>query len=280
MSTETSNITFVLYEGKHDAAILTRILRENNYSNFSDKKISEFPPVLKGFLEGKIKNYTYEDESNIFQKPQLPNAICKSKTEDKWFVFYEMGGDSKIVETNHFIKTIARNTSEFEEEELFETQQLYSLAFFFDADADVNRRKTTFIESYSDNLPQFCTAVSQSAENHLRIDENIDGFSSVGLFVYGADNGTGTLEDIVIPIMREGKEAIFTDADTYLEKHMSTEAKANGSKKGKALISVVGQPKHQGKANQVIISDTKMITKAKLAASPVFANILSFMTGF
>ena len=279
---DNPNITFVLYEGKHDAAILTRLLRENDHSNFTDKKISEFPPALQGFLKGKISDFTYEDEVNMYQRPQLPNAICKSKEEDKWYIFYEMGGDSQVEYIKALVSSLATKDSEFDSEEQFETQQAYSLALFYDADKDVKKRKETFEKDYSELLPNFCNLITESDEqsNIISSASETDGFLKIGLFIYGAADGTGTLEDILIPVMKKNKESNFDDADKYLETYMSDAAKQSGSKKGKALIGVVGQPKHQGKANQVIITDSPFITKAKLNANPTFQEILTFLKSF
>ena len=80
--------------------------------------------------------------------------------------------------------------------------------------------------------------------------------------------------------MQNGNEPLFQDADVYLEKYMSVADKENPSKKGKALINVVGQPKHHGKANQVIISDTNLINNEKFSSNDVFTDILTFMLGF
>ncbi|MBE7649015.1 DUF3226 domain-containing protein [Tenacibaculum finnmarkense] len=279
MSNSEINITYVLYEGKHDAALLTRLLRENGYSNYTDKKIDDFPTSIKGFLSSKIKNFVYEDENNIYQKPQLPNAICKCKTEDKWFLFYEMGGDSKVKYVKNIIKGIAKKESGFSGEQSFETDNLASLALFFDADESLAKRKEKFTNNYTDTLSSFCKNVSVSNSYKIQSTDQ-DGFSKIGLYIYGADTGSGTLEDIVIPLMKKNNETVFLEANNFLENQMNAQTYSNSSKKGKALIGVVGQIEHQGKANQVIISDTKLITKGKFSADATFKEILSFFESF
>ncbi|MCT4615104.1 MAG: hypothetical protein N4A49_09560 [Marinifilaceae bacterium] len=279
MSTERTNITFVLYEGKHDAAILTRLLRLNGYSEFKDKAISEFPTKLKGYFESKIKGFIYEDETNIFQKPQLPNHICKSKDGINWFVFYEMGGDSKKKFVLDIIKELKNETNDFTNEEKFDTDSPVSLAFFFDADDDILKRKKSFIADYSTLLTGFTRSI-ETTKSREAVIVGKDGFSRIGLYIYGGNDSTGTLEDIIIPIMQEGKKEMFKDANDYIDKYMSDTAKKSRSKKGKALIGVIGQPKHYGKSNQVIISDTKFITKDKLSKNSVFKSILKFLNSF
>lgn len=280
MAVDDIKITYVLYEGKHDAAILTRLLREFNYSNYTDKKIKIFPSAIKGFLKSKISDFVYEDENNLYQKPQLPNAICKSESENKWFLFYEMGGDSKEEYVKKFIGSIAKQKSAFSEEQSFETDRLVSLALFFDADNSLDSRKEKFIKSYTDVLPSFCANVTAATSHEIAMAGTEDGFSRVGLYIYGSVAGTGTLEDIVIPLMENGYSTIFSEADTFLNNQMTPKAYANSSKKGKALIGVVGQVKHHGKANQVVLSDTKMISKSKFEAEAVFMDILSFFEAF
>jgi hypothetical protein len=275
---ETINkITFVLCEGKHDVALLTRLLRENNYKNYTDKKLKEFPAPIKGFLEAKINKFTYEDEFNILQKPQLPNAICKSMNKNHWYIFYQMGGDKQLEYSKSLISSLKTDTTDFSPDEEFETQHKYSLALFYDADNNVQIRRKTFINDFSEVLKDFTKLVKESESNVISSNIALDGFLKIGLYIYGSLKGSGTLEDIIIPIMKEKDECIFNNAEKYLKQHMSPESYNKNSKKGKALIGVVGQPKHNGKANQVIISDTKLITKSNINKNPIFRNILNFL---
>ncbi|ANQ51577.1 hypothetical protein MY04_4235 [Flammeovirga sp. MY04] len=283
-----SNVTFVLVEGKHDTAILSRLLRLNNFSDFTDKKITDFPNPLKGFLEGILNKFEYQDEANVFQKPQLPNKICKDKDSDNFYVFYQMGGDSQFDYVINLIELLKvdDSSSEFFGEQSFDTDVKFSLQLFFDADVCFKNRKREFATKYAELLPNFIESIDVEDHQYFSNVENIDGFSNIGIFIYG-EGESGTLEDIIIPLMRDDKnEALFQKGEDIISEFMPNEEeescakKKQGikSKKGKALIGIVGQPKHQGKANQVIINDTKFITKGKLDNNDTFKEIFDFMT--
>ncbi|MEN9444241.1 MAG: hypothetical protein RIS47_1131 [Bacteroidota bacterium] len=111
--TDAPQILFVLYEGKHDAAILTRLLRENGFKNYTDKSLNSFPERLTKYFEGVIKGFTYEDELNLYQRPQLPNHVCTTEDKAFWLVFYEMGGDKQKESCHSFLQKIAIPESDF-----------------------------------------------------------------------------------------------------------------------------------------------------------------------
>ena len=268
------NIIFVMLEGKHDAAVLTRLLRDNGYSNFTDKKIKQFPTALKGYFQSKIEGFVYEDEANIWQKPQLPNYICKEKQGSRWFVFYEMGGDSSSEPMKALLRPFQEKKSELTTSFGF-AQPSISILFFFDADKDLQARKNTFFQQYKDFIANFSEEVLHSSEEQKGIFKaGVDGFRSIGLFVY---NLSGTLEDIVVPLMQQGQEEHFANATSYLDHYLSDTA---SSKYKKALIGVVGQPKNPGKANQSILADTKMLNQHKFNTDDTFREIVTFFQKF
>jgi len=268
------NIIFVMLEGKHDAAVLTRLLRDNGYSNFTDKKIKQFPTALQGYFQSKIEGFVYEDEANIWQKPQLPKYICKEKQGSRWFVFYEMGGDSSSKSMKALLQPFQEKKSELTTSFGF-AQPSVSALFFFDADNDLQARKKTFSQQYKDFIPSFSEEVLHSSQEQKAIFKaGVDGFRSIGLFVY---NLRGTLEDIVVPLMQQGQEDHFANATSYLDHYLTDPASSNYKK---ALIGVVGQPKNPGRANQSILADTKMLNQEKFKKDETFKGIVDFFQKF
>lgn len=268
-------IVFVLVEGKHDSAALTRLLRLNGFHNFTDRKISQFNENLKGFVQSKINDFIYEDESNIWQRPQLPNYIISDGT--LFFLFYQMNGDTQSAKTIELLKPFKKLSSTIDPAFSFsKTQPNVSLLFFYDADESIGKRKQLFIDQYKDFFPEFIKYVdSEDLDVLTLMDANSDGFTKVGLYIYGK---SGTLEDLVIPLMKDGNMPKFDDADSFLQTHMNGGATHKGYTK--ALIGTVGQLENPGKANQVIITDTKSLDKSKFDKDPTFVEILNVFKKF
>jgi hypothetical protein len=295
MSTDNlqMKIAFVFYEGPHDGAILSRLLRLNGFKNKTDMSMMAFPKPLNGFLKGRIKSFNYNNELKISQKPLLPNYIIKSETEDhKWFVFYAMGGDSNPSKPKEIIKSLKYDFAQ-DPELSFETQFAYSIAFFYDIDEGLESRMRKFKGDYNDILPALCDSWTQNYAHTIDGETaNNDGFLKIGMFNYGVldeDSNVmtpGTLEDILLPILNaNSSNNLFEESQTLVRKHQKSlnenptpkNRRKHNSDKGKAIIGALGQPLHPGRANAPIISDTKLITQTSLNADTVFSQIHGFL---
>lgn len=291
MNNNEPNIAFIFYEGPHDGAIISRLLRENGYKNKTDMAIKEFPNPIQGFLSGRIASYEYKNELKITQKPLLPNYILKSEDEDnKWFILYAMGGDSDPSKPLQIIKSLKYDFS-MDPETSFETHSPYRIAFFFDIDKGLESRMKRFNEHYHETIPNFCNDwiknYTHTADSPLA---KLDGFLKIGIYNYGRLNqnnqmSPGTLEDILLPILQKKNPSIHHNAVAHVknfQKNLPTNPKAEQLRKhnsdtGKAIIGTIGQPKHPGRANGPIISDTELITKTALNSDTVFSQILDFL---
>ena len=123
-----------------------------------------------------------------------------------------------------------------------------------------------------------------------------------GAYIFtGTDNNTGTLESILLPLMKKGNEKIFDEAKSYItENHDSTrlfslkisidsstklvkEQRSTRSRdkykfdQSKSIIGTTGQLQCSGKSNVVCISDSDYITIDKIRSNLKCIEIVSFL---
>jgi hypothetical protein len=87
------HITFLLCEGPHDVAFLTRILKTKGFKVYS-KKLSEYPKPIDKFIMAHIKSLAIEDMNleELRKRPMPSEALTFG---NQLFLLYSMHGDSK-----------------------------------------------------------------------------------------------------------------------------------------------------------------------------------------
>lgn len=267
------NLTFVLCEGPHDVAFLSRLINEYGCEDKTRKKISSYPDIIQNYIITTANKFDYLPDGQMFQHPDLPSAIC-ADTNDDWFVFYSMNGDSNSSFAKKIIHVFQNlQNDDFEDEESFMPKFKVSLLFFFDADDSLKSRLNAFNQGYKEKLPSF---VEELKDLKVNKSSNVDNFDSIGLYIFCDDNGKGTLEDILIPIIKKGDSEIFKSADKFLEKYSSHTFPS--SDYSKAKIGIVGQAKLKkpGVSNVIIIKEIEYLSKMKIESNQVVKEIVQF----
>jgi len=293
-------IIIALCEGPHDVSFICRILKSNGFVSNEKLKINEFPQPMDRLMAQEIIQ-TDVEELNLQEVRQnfLPTNTLQK--EDNYVFLYSMGGDGKKQPRQHILRSLKLNVpepGEITKERLPADTQL-SLVYFFDADskgvqarlAEVNAEVREVLTEIPENL------FLQNAA--YAINEGI----KLGCYIFtGNDNNTGTLEDILVPLMQNGNDHIFNNANEYLHAHFddarlfplkltsadgaTTEARSirSGEKYSfdvkKSLLGVVGQLQKSGKANTVCISDTDYLNLSKIINDPKCQAIIQFFNNF
>ena len=286
------NIIFILTEGDHDSAFIYRILQANGMTTNHKTAIKDYPIPLNELIKSGISDTPIEElNMEVARSKFLPSYIMQK--DDNFVTIYRVGSDSKEKIRTDFIKSVnALNVSDPDAiQTLTETQ--ISILFFFDADdKGVGHRieqikkelKLSFPKSEEENIDKLA-----NKEIFLVEDINVGGF----IFTK-PDNDNGLLEDILIPLMKQGNDDIFDSAEKFLEIHENTELfkgkveydptvtikkKISGKKysQKKSLIGTVGQLQMSGKSNTVCISDADYLNDAKIKSDVTCAEIYTFI---
>ncbi|GHT52718.1 hypothetical protein AGMMS49982_13670 [Bacteroidia bacterium] len=286
------NIVFILTEGDHDSAFIYRILKANGMTTLHKIAIKEYPSPLNELIKSGISSVPIEElNMEVARSKFLPSYVMQNS--DDIVSIYRVGGDSKEDVRVDFIKKInALNISDPDAINALIDAKV-SVLFFFDADdkgiesriSQIKKElKLSFPESEAENIDKLV-----NKEILLIEDVNVGGFIFSEL---GKD--TGLLEDILIPLMKQGNEDIFIEAEKFLDIHESTalfkgkiiydetktiKKKVNGEKYAykKSLVGTIGQLQMSGKSNTVCISDADYLTDEKIKADATCIDIYSFI---
>jgi hypothetical protein len=206
---------------------------------------------------------------------------------------YGVGGGSRSDVRIDFIKKINDfNKPDPEAIQVLKDTEI-SVLFFFDADdKGIDKRieqikkelKLSFPESEAENIDKL-------VNKEIVLIEDV----SVGGFIFSEDEkDTGLLEDILIPLMKQGNEDIFEKAEEFLAIHEQTilfkdkiiydedktiKKKINGQKYSykKSLVGTVGQLQVSGRSNTVCISDADYLNDAKIKSNATCIDIFNFI---
>lgn len=296
-------IVFVLCEGPHDVAFLSRLLSAGGYTKYL-KKLCQYPYPLNGWFTTISKDLRIDD-LNLERitddiKAVLPSKAMVNEERGHMILLYSMNGDEQENKRKRVISKLKSwiqpptDEKEFSVmEESSEGGNNYGLVVLFDADQyGVGPR----IEKASDELSEYFPQVKNISNNGqiADIDDNI----KIGIYIF-ADHikGTGTLEDILLPIMKRDNELMFDEADVFLKKHYDEKRlnrlifkmhpqnglieKRDTKNKYypiKSLIGVVGQLQNSGASNTVCIEKADFITLDKIKKSPICQDILNMFS--
>ncbi len=295
-----TQIIIALCEGPHDVSFINRILKTAGFISNEQKKLNQFPtPMDKLMASEFIKTDVEQLNLQELRKGVLPTHTLQK--EDNWVFLYSMGGDSKredrITIINN-LKANIRQAGEIKGDRGNDDTQ-FSVVYIFDADnKGVAARLAEVLNEVKEVFPAL-TANIFPANSTFATVENI----KIGCHIItGVDNNTGKLEDILMPLMRDGSEKIYDDAVTYLQTHfddarlfplklsnnagVTTEVRSirMGDKlkydEQKSIVGVIGQLQKSGGSNTVCIGQTDYLNLAKIQANQKCIEFVDFINSF
>lgn len=295
-----TQIIIALCEGPHDVSFINRILKTAGFISNEQKKLNQFPtPMDKLMASEFIKTDVEQLNLQELRKGVLPTHTLQK--EDNWVFLYSMGGDSKREDRKTIINNLKANIRQAGEikGDRGNDDTQFSVVYIFDADnKGVAARLAEVLNEVKEVFPAL-TANIFPANSTFATVENI----KIGCHIItGADNNTGKLEDILMPLMRDGNEQIYDDAVAYLQTHfddarlfplklsnnagVTTEVRSirTGDKlkydEQKSIVGVIGQLQKSGGSNTVCIGQTDYLNLAKIQANQKCIEFVGFINSF
>jgi hypothetical protein len=281
------NIIFILTEGDHDSAFIYRILKANGAAT-DNKIIKEYPFPLNNFFANGVSNVSIVD-LNIQDAGSrfLPYRVMQQG--DNTFLLYTIGGDSQTEKRVGLSKAInAFNVQDPDAIQVFKDTSI-AMLYFFDAD---DKGVASRLHQVKEEIKVVFTgaqAPEMLTNGEIYVFEDV----KVGAFIFTEEGkDTGMLEDVLIPLMRQGNDDIFGAANGFLEIHEKTALfkgklkmdganikKVNGQKYDyrKSLVGTVGQLQKSGKSTTVCISDADYLDSAKILGNDICVSIYQFI---
>ena len=284
------NIVFILTEGDHDAAFIYRILKANGILT-NHVILKDYPFPLNELFKNGISSIPIEDLNiDTARSRFLPSRVMQKG--DDILSIYRIGGDSQEQKRIELIKAInAFNTPDPNAIQVLKDIKI-SILFFFDAD---NKGIAKRIEQLKKELRLSFLVEEEKIDKIKNKEIILIEDVNIGAFIFTEENkDVGLLEDILIPLMRQGNEEIFTHAEDFLDIHESTslfknrvtynedhseKKKVCGVKYAykKSLVGTVGQLQLSGKSNTVCISDADYLTNDKVKIDTTCVDIFDFI---
>lgn len=295
-----TQIIIALCEGSHDVSFINRILKTVGFVSNESKKLNEFPsPMDKLMASEFIKTDVEQLNLQELRKGVLPSHTLQK--EDNWVFLYSMGGDSKKEDRKNIINNIKANIRQ--EGEIKGNRgnddTLFSVLYIFDSDKrGVDSRLTEVINEIKEIFPSLKTNIFPANSTFDTLEK-----IKIGCYIFtGADNNTGKLEDILMPLLRDGSEQIYDDAVAYLQTHFDdarlfplkvsntdgTASELRSIKQGdklkydkqKSIVGVIGQLQKSGGSNTVCIGQTDYLNLAKMQTNQKCIEFIAFINKF
>ena len=292
-----AQLTTVFCEGPHDVAFIYRMLKATSYKSFDSCKIGDLPAPFNDLIKSEVEK-TDVEQLNISEvkRSLLPAKVMKK--DDQYIFLYSIGSDSKAAIRKKMLRDILSFIPEPGEIRTTPVGTSFSLIYLFDADEKGLNARLNQINTEINEVLDTRGAINFTDNATFNIESQIN----FGVYIFtGSDDNTGTLEEILLPLMQENNEAIFEEAQTFLNNHFSDERlfklkiKTNSTtgnleesrstkqkdKKyylnSKSLIGTVGQLQDSGASNVVCINYTDCITLNKMRSNPKCIEIIDFL---
>jgi hypothetical protein len=271
---------FVFCEGEHDIAFVSRTLIATDDFERDDTTIAQFPEFLKKILTKRFQEQAVEkvlekvgaQKYSKMPPPVLWYALKPKKVEDQvLLLFFCAFGQDQHNAIGKFIRGVQLDLKFRREKHEDPGISSEAFAFLYDADEDGEQVKLEkWHQNYSTQFPGIAIP-SESAWQRPKDSENLE----VGIYILrGAEQVTGELEDIVLPLMKRHDEPLYEEAAAFVEKHWVPESATK--KKRKATITVAGQIHHPSYSMAVILRDTQHLKNNALNADPSCQRIVQF----
>lgn len=266
----------VLCEGPHDVAFICKILKSIGFKANENTPLAKYPvPINQLFQQAAKKSNVNELNLQTVRHLFLPsNSLVK---DGDYIFLYVAGSDSKILSRladilDSLLAFIPqRNALAIS---ALPENTFLSLICFLDADQKgINTRLSELNKAFEKYLGK------DLFKKHSEVITK--DTLKVGNYIFsGANNNTGKLEDILIPLMADGNEAIFGDAKQYLDTHFDQNRLKDKFYEEKSIIGIAGQLQKSGSSNVVCISQADYLNDEKIYSNEKCVEIIAFFKSF
>ncbi|WP_133511537.1 DUF3226 domain-containing protein [Candidatus Thiosymbion oneisti] len=277
----------VFCEGPHDVAFVRRVLKHCLGFTKVEWKFSEFPAPFNSLFKTNVERHAAQDLSlDMAHKFFLPDRVLRR--EDVIALVFNSGGKTKR-------QTIVDFLSGFLS--LFE----HAAVFPDRADAIVTQARFLFLYDADDlgveKIREDVKADFGSIDDKPWLVDGwqIDAADPAGaiagdkaLYVWSGKSGQGTLEDILMPVLRKSEPKLSAHAESQLETLFTWETEherrtrsiAERTKKHKATITLAGQREKPGMSMSVILDQTQVLKDDILAMDTRVASFARYLASF
>jgi len=272
---------FVLYEGSHDSAFLGRLLIAANVKPFGRTLGKYEPAVLRNFLikrhqERKVEEGRFRSSGSnqgTFVQESLPilSAAYELTAPPRLLLFHRCIGDNHEAVRGFLADLVALAQPGAPDVGL----PSFGVLFVRDAndlgvDAKVAELQREFAEVLNPVLPGFVRLSANAPPDIIR-----DGDFSAGCCIFtGPGKTTGTLEEIIWPLLESQIPERLKDAREYVEAHglAGTEV-ARGDKSSikrvKAALTIAGQMDAPGCSLAVALREMPSFDDGSLSSDSI-----------
>lgn len=258
----------ILCEGSHDVAFIVKILKTIGFKSNEGTKLADFPFPMSDMLKNEVKKSNVEElKFTAIRQILLPANTLKN--DDNYLFLYALGGDSRKDLRGKILKQFVSFLPNEGEIQTLPPDSTLSIVYFFDADKKGIESRIAQV-----NLEISEITKDVAFENNAETIE-INGLR-LGCYIFSREaENIGKLEDMVLPLMKQGNEKIFGNAKAYLDENYDNN-RAKDFEIQKATIGVAGQLQKSGSTNTVIIAQSDFLTNEKILADAKCQEIISF----
>ncbi|SHE78662.1 DUF3226 domain-containing protein [Chryseobacterium sp. OV279] len=265
-----TQILAILCEGVHDVEFLSKILRFNGFSSNDSSKIKDYPAPIAQLLKTEATKSNVDD-LNLMTVRQVLLPGSTVRKDNNYLLIYAMGGDEKKTIRKQLLSDFHMLIPKKDEISSLPKDTNLGIIYFLDSDD----------KGISERISNLNTEINeiiniQPFKSHKEI-YNHNGLK-LGAFIFtGADNDTGKLEDILMPLMKKDNEDIFENANSYLKDHYNDGRKVQKYDNDKSIIGVVGQLQISGASNTVCIKKSDYLNDVKIKADIKCIEIVDYI---
>lgn len=275
---------FVFCEGNHDITFVARSLGQVVNATWVPDPINKLPsplgpvpdpanparPKLESLIARRYSGRVLGDlklQAAAHAAPPAFEAIVKK--DDTVYVLVRCHGDGAATQAVDLLQDVTAVLDPAFGTDVKEV----AAAFLFDADASLARREATFAQEYASLLQG---AGAPTHGNWIKTP------SRVGLYVFHDPvQMSGTLEDLLGPLVAQEWSARWQAADTYLTTyaHGGDPIAVKPAERLKAQITVTAQFRTPGDPMTTILSDRRWGLPAAHFNGPASQSLVNFLIG-
>ena len=272
----------VFCEGRHDVVFAQRSLGAHGGCEWVDKLIGDLPSPFgrstvarKGLIAGQFEQHALENLSlRDAAHPPLPcfESIVQNTATDTMFFMVRAFGQDQSDPILDLLQVLDVTIAD-EPVGTFDVSE-YAVAFLFDANGEgVTLTLARFRERYGEHFG----GLGNLEHSGWVADTTVP----IGCFVFhrGAEDQEGTLEDHLVPMVRETWPARYEGAERFVDEHRSASDRVSNreAERLKAIITATGQFDHPGEPMSSIIGRTGLPPE-RFVVSSLSGELADFLT--